>query len=96
MRFFRSYFFAFASHKVGVKMDKLITVKDVKERYGCSLPTARKYIRLCNPHFENPLATFSWAFDDWEMSRLVTTTDTRKTRRVRTTTERVIVPRKRD
>ena len=51
-------------------MDKLITVKDVKARYGCSTPTARKYIRKCNPHMENPLATYEWAFKEWEQSRL--------------------------
>jgi hypothetical protein len=53
-------------------MDKLITVKDVKERYGCSTPTARKYIRQCKPHMENPLTTFDWAFKEWEQSRIVT------------------------
>ena len=51
-------------------MDKLITVKDVSERYSCSLPTARKYIRQCNPHMENPLVTYDWAFREWEKSRL--------------------------
>ena len=52
-------------------MERLITVKDVSERYGCSLPTARKYIRQCNPHMENPLATYEWAFREWEEGRLV-------------------------
>jgi len=51
-------------------MEKLITVKDVKARYGCSTPTARKYIRKCNPHMEDPLATYEWAFKEWEQSRL--------------------------
>lgn len=51
-------------------MEKLVTVKDVSERYGCSLPTARKYIRQCNPHMEAPLATYKWAFEEWEQSRL--------------------------
>jgi len=52
-------------------MEKLITVKDVKQRYGCSTPTARKYIRQCKPHLENPLVTFEWAFNEWEQSRIV-------------------------
>ena len=52
-------------------MERLITVKDVSERYGCSLPTARKYIRQCNPHMENPLVTYEWAFKDWEKGRMV-------------------------
>ena len=52
-------------------MDRLITVRDVKERYGCSLPTARKYIRQCNPHMESPLAVPEWAFREWEHNRTV-------------------------
>jgi hypothetical protein len=52
-------------------MDRLITVKDVKARYGCSTPTARKYIRQCKPHLEDPLVTYEWAFKEWEQSRIV-------------------------
>ena len=52
-------------------MEKLITPKDVSERYGCSLPTARKYIRRCNPHMEDPLVAPEWAFREWEKSRTV-------------------------
>ena len=52
-------------------MERLITVRDVKERYGCSNPTARKYIRQCNPHLENPLAAPEWAFREWEQKRTV-------------------------
>lgn len=52
-------------------MEKLVTVKEVSERYGCSLPTARKYIRQCNPHMENPLVTTRSAFSDWESGRTV-------------------------
>ena len=40
------------------------------ERYGCSTPTARKYLRQCNPHMENPLVAPEWAVQDWEDSRL--------------------------
>lgn len=53
-------------------MERLITVKDVKARYGCSTPTARKYIRLCEPHMEDPLVTYEWALKEWEQSRIVT------------------------
>lgn len=53
-------------------MEKLITVSDVRDRYGCSRQTARKYIRQCNPHMEKPLATPKWAFEEWERSRMVT------------------------
>lgn len=35
-------------------MERLVTVKDIRERYGCSNPTARKYLRQMF-HYENPL-----------------------------------------
>lgn len=77
-------------------MDKLITVRDVKNRYGCSTPTARKYIRQCNPHMESPLATYDWAFKEWENSRIVVSRMSREKRRqIDRSYERVIVPRKR-
>ena len=49
-------------------MERLVTVKDMQERYGCSLPTARKYLRQMF-HYENPLAAPMWAFIEWEQSR---------------------------
>lgn len=49
-------------------MEKLVTVKDVSERYGCSMPTARKYIRQMF-HYESPLTAPRWAFDEWERNR---------------------------
>ena len=52
-------------------MKPLFTVKAMQERYGCSLPTARKYIRQCNPHMENPLATYEDAVIEWEATRMV-------------------------
>ena len=52
-------------------MEKLVTVSDVRERYGCSRQTARKYIRQCNPHMEKPLVTPEWAFREWEAGRTV-------------------------
>ena len=45
-------------------MERLVTVKDMAERYGCSLPTARKYLRQMF-HYEEPLAAPRWAFDEW-------------------------------
>ena len=76
-------------------MEKLITVKDVSKRYGCSLPTARKYIRQCNPHMENPLTTYGWAFQDWEASRIVSTKSINRNVRNRITADKIIVPRSR-
>lgn len=52
-------------------MDRLVTPKAVAERYGCSLATARKYIRRCNPHMEHPLTTTEKAFREWEYERTV-------------------------
>lgn len=76
-------------------MEQLVTVKAMRERYGCSTPTARKYLRQCFPHMENPLTAPEWAVTEWEDSRTVD-----KVNRVRTTarkpTGRVIVPRKRE
>ena len=81
-------------------MDKLITVKDVSERYSCSLPTARKYIRQCNPHMEKPLATPEWAFREWENGRSVYKRAEKITKseygRLMARCEKVHVPRKRE
>ena len=52
-------------------MERLITVKAMRERYGCSNPTARKYLRQCVPHMESPLAAPEWAVREWEQSRMV-------------------------
>ena len=47
-------------------MDRLVTVKEMKERYGCSNPTARKYLRQVVPHLESPLDAPEWAVKEWE------------------------------
>lgn len=75
-------------------MEKLVTVKDVSERYGCSKQTARKYIRQCNPHMEKPLTTFEWAFQDWEEGRAVIHVNL-TLKKLKKRHDRVIVPRKR-
>ncbi len=49
-------------------MERLITVKDIRERYGCTSPTARKYIRQMF-HYESPLTAPEWAFREWEKDR---------------------------
>ena len=78
-------------------MERLITVKTVSERNGCSMQTARKYIRQCNPHMEDPLATTEMAFREWEASRTVTTGSKKQKAEIqrRLTSGRVIVPRRR-
>lgn len=75
-------------------MEALLTVKDVKARYKCSLPTARKYIRQCNPHMESPLSVPEWAFREWEASRTVVSGKKRKIQ-IQRQSGRTIVPRKR-
>ena len=52
-------------------MDALVTVRAMRERYGCSNPTARKYLRQVVPHMENPLAAPEWAVREWEDGRTV-------------------------
>ena len=78
-------------------MEKLVTVRDMADRYGCSLPTARKYLRQMF-HYENPLAAPRWAFDEWEENREQMPDGISKTRISvnRKQNERTIVPRKRD
>ena len=78
-------------------MDRLVTVRDMAERYGCSLPTARKYLRQMF-HYENPLAAPRWAFDEWEQNREMMPGGISKTRQGKILIRkngRTIVPRKR-
>ena len=75
-------------------MERLMTVKGMRERYGCSLPTARKYLRQCNPHTENPLTAPEWAVQDWEDSRTVAPAG-KKVELLKRSAGRVIVPRHR-
>ena len=79
-------------------MERLITVKDMRDRYGCSLPTARKYIRQMF-HYEDPLAAPKWAFDEWERNREripAAVSGKRRAEIIRLKeNERTIVPRKR-
>lgn len=76
-------------------MERLVTVRDVRERYGCSLPTARKYLRQCIPHMENPLTATEAAFREWEERRTVIPVTGRRRNEILYKTGRVIVPRKR-
>lgn len=74
-------------------MERLVTVKDISERYGCSMKTARRYLRQMF-HYEAPLTAPRWAFDEWEQSRERMPTGI-SGRRLITKNERTIVPRKR-
>lgn len=79
-------------------MERLITVRDMRERYGCTGPTARKYLRQMF-HYENPLAAPEWAVSEWERSREAMPSGAGPIRMKeinrRRMTGRVIVPRKR-
>ena len=81
--------------KWGEKVDRLVTVKGMRDRYDCSLPTARKYLRQCVPHMENPLVAPEWAVDEWEASRLSVPAGISKEIRHKMNQGRTIVPRKR-
>lgn len=74
-------------------MDELMTVRGMRERYGCSNPTARKYLRQCFPHTENPLTAPVWAVEEWEDSRTVVPASIQREIRAKRNTGRVIVPR---
>lgn len=78
-------------------MERLVTVRDMQERYGCSLPTARKYIRQMVPHMENPLTATQVAFREWEENRMVFPTEISRKRKEELIQKsgRIIVPRKR-
>lgn len=58
-------------------MDRLLFPADVAERYHCSLPTARRYIKSAL-HQERPLAITETALMDWERSRTVQGGTTKK------------------
>ncbi|MBO6093419.1 MAG: hypothetical protein J6P40_07345 [Oscillospiraceae bacterium] len=79
-------------------MERLITVKDIRERYGCSAPTARKYLRQMF-HYENPLTAPAWALTEWERSRetMPSGISCQRTAAISYRKEqgRIIVPRKR-
>ena len=78
-------------------MERLVTVKDISERYSVSMKTARSYIRQMF-HYEKPLTAPEWAFREWERSR-EKMPECRATRRVEINylknMGRAIVPRKR-
>lgn len=77
--------------------EQLATVRFVKNRYGCSTPTARKYLRQCIPHMENPCCATMTAFREWEDRRTVIPAEgRRKEIMYKAKTGRVIVPRKRE
>ena len=47
---------------------RLLTVKEVAERYQCSEKTARRYMRRME-HMESPLRVTEQAVEAWELER---------------------------
>lgn len=76
-------------------MDQLVTVRAMRERYGCSNPTARKYLRQCHPHMENPLTAPEWAVQEWEDSRTAIPAEVGKRKRIEYHAGKIHVPRHR-
>lgn len=81
-------------------MERLVTVKDMAERYGCSMKTARTYLRRMF-HYEDPLVAPKWALDEWEKSRERMPQGSTSRQRIeierrKTNNGRIIVPRKRE
>ena len=76
-------------------MERLVTVKQMRERYGCSNPTARKYLRQCVPHMESPLVAPEWAVMEWEDRRTKVPVEISRRVEVHYNNSRVIVPRHR-
>ena len=49
-------------------MRKLLSVKDIQDRYSCSAVTARRYMRRME-HLENPLRVSEQSVEKWELER---------------------------
>ena len=49
-------------------MKRLLTAKDIADRYQVSVKTARRYMRKM-PHMEKPLMVTEQAVEAWELSR---------------------------
>ena len=80
-------------------MERLVTVKEMSQRYGVTTKTARSYLRKCVPHMEDPLVAPEWAVREWEEKRMVIPQEISKTVRTeilnKQKTGRIIVPRTR-
>ena len=51
-------------------MERLLSVRDIQERYQCNPATARKYIRQMI-HIEKPLMVSETAVTEWEKRKLI-------------------------
>lgn len=51
-------------------MERLLSVKDIQNRYQCNPATARKYMRQME-HIERPLMVSERAISNWEKRKLI-------------------------
>lgn len=59
-------------------MDKLLSVKDIQERYQCNPATARSYIRQMK-HMEKPMMVTEKEVERWEREKTFYPQETYKT-----------------
>lgn len=52
-------------------MERLLTPRDIAQRYGVTQATGRNYIRRIAGHMENPLRVAESLFRAWEAGRAV-------------------------
>lgn len=71
-------------------MEVIWTVRDIAERYKCTMQCARNYVRKM-PHMENPLTVYESDLLAWERSRMIIPAGAKAIKR----DEPLIVPRKR-
>ena len=51
-------------------LSEIFKPQDIANRYGCSVRTARRYMRQMR-HTENPLTVTEQAIRDWDLMRTV-------------------------
>lgn len=54
----------------------VLTVRDIAERYRCTMQCARNYLRKM-PHMEKPLAVYESDLEEWEKGRMMIPADTK-------------------
>lgn len=59
-------------------MDRLLTPRDIAQRYGVTDATGRNYIRRIAGHMENPLRVAESLFRAWEAGRAVWSQEEKK------------------
>lgn len=82
-------------------MERVLKPKDVAAHYGCSVQTAREYIRKME-HMEKPLSVYESALLQWEYTRTTGPSTSRKPQKTKgpvvtkPTGKKFIIPRVRE